>query len=949
MNKNTFERVIFLGLPYYIVSYACFSRQAACLCFGGVPLLMSDAASFSRSFHEPGAVDNSLPYHNIPPQRTPFIGRESEVEEIISLLLSDDCRLMTLVGPGGIGKTRLAVQVAEQVLSKFADGVFFITLRSFDSINQLLAALANTLHFETDDEDGNQPSYLQYRGNFKEQLLGYLGKKQLLLVMDNFENVLVAADLVAEIVRVAPDVKVLATSREVMNLQPEWVHMVEGMKFPDSGESQQGEDYGAVQLFVQRARQVLGGFSLEDEQDCVIRICRLVGGMPLAIELAVTWLRTLSCAEIASEIENNVDILATSMRDIPERHRSIRAVFDSSWKMLSDDEKNLFMKLSVFRSNAMLEAIQAITGASLLTLSALVDKSLVKRTHAGNYRIHELLRQLAWQRLEASGEADSIRDAFSVYYCNFMQEREQALGGPQQLRVLNEIVTEFKNFRVGWYWAIKQRDHSSIGRAVECLCQFLWMRGSWDTGSRMLIKAQEAFAPRDDETPHPLWGRLLVRWWRDSAEPRNSIETALKIAKDTGDHFEIGLCLYQLASAMWNESDYEMTEQLLEDSLIEFQAAEDSVHVAEIFVSLGYMHKEIGDQEKALDFAAQSMIINKALENKYGLSHCIILMGQIEYLNGNLMEAERLVREADALARETGNRKYVAWRTIEIGVIYEYGMHGNIEEARRLVNEGYALAKNSNIGYAEAFALDFLSVFESLDENYQASQELGNQVATLSEGKPPYTWFGWGLMVLACGLGDIETAQRYNQEALQFYYSAKMDTDMLATMPVSAVILTYKGEKELAVRLLGRAYTHRKAMKHWLQDWPLLIRLQDDLQAEFGQDVYTELWAEGSAADIRTMVTNVLDIYRKDQGLGEHAPTEDERVWLANQLLVEPLSLRELEVLQSLVNGYSNREIAEQLFVGVSTVKKHITHIYGKLGIKSRTKAILQAKKLNLV
>lgn len=297
--------------------------------------------------------------HNLPTQPTHFIGREPEISEIVSLLTEKKCRLLTLVGPGGTGKTRLSVESISQLTdSNFEHGVFYVPLAPLTSADNIVTSIISVLGIVIGDE-----------GTPQEELLKFLSQRNLLLVLDNFEHILDGVDLIADILHVAPHVKILITSRETLNLSMEYIWHVRGMRYPDNDEPDDINQYDALNLFIERALQVRHDFSLGDEQLAVIHICQLVDGLPLAIELAVSWLKSLSCRDIIEQIEHGVDFLITRNRDVPERHRSIRAVFDHSWKLLSDDERLVFPRLSVFRGGFTFDAAVKIADADLMTLS----------------------------------------------------------------------------------------------------------------------------------------------------------------------------------------------------------------------------------------------------------------------------------------------------------------------------------------------------------------------------------------------------------------------------------------------------------------------------------------------------------------------------------------------------------------------------------------------------
>ena len=335
--------------------------------------------------------------HNLPAQATSFVGRQEELGEIAGLLADPRCRLLVLVGPGGIGKTRLAIEAAAALLGDFADGVYFVPLQSVAAPEFIGPAVAQAIGFSFYGSDDP-----------REQLFDYLRDRRMLLVVDNVEHLLPGGELLAELLARAPHVKLLVTSREVLGLREEWVRPVRGLAFPPGEGAAPAGSYSAVQLFAERARQVNASFSLEREAGCAAEISRLVEGMPLAIELAAAWLRALPCAEVAREIQGSLDFLTTTLRNVPERHRNVRAVFEQTWNRLPAAEQEVFRRLSVFRGGLTREAAGAVAGADLPTLQSLVDRALLSVSPAGRYEIHELLRQFAAERLAAEPEVLSL-------------------------------------------------------------------------------------------------------------------------------------------------------------------------------------------------------------------------------------------------------------------------------------------------------------------------------------------------------------------------------------------------------------------------------------------------------------------------------------------------------------------------------------------------------------
>jgi predicted ATPase/DNA-binding SARP family transcriptional activator len=401
------------------------------------------------------------PALNLPVPTTPFIGRRTEVERIKSLVLHHTHRLITLVGPGGIGKTRLSIQAASDVGEVFPDGVFFVPLATAQTEETFTLAVTKAIDFSFYREE-----------HPRQQLLDYLREQQLLLILDNIENLTEVPELVGEIVASAPSVKLLVTSRVRLNMQGEQLYPVAGMSLPEleqAGEwdnpKEQAKSFSAVQLFLDRARRVQPDFSITNENAMsVIKICQMVQGMPLGLELAAAWVELLSPNEIAAEIARNLDFLETDQVDVPTRQRSIRAVFESSWKLLSEDEQDTFLRLCVFLGSFSREAAQKVSGASLRTLLGLANKSWLGQTDDGRFQLHELMRQYGEGRLKANADKwQNAYDRHAEYFADYVAEQSTRMQGPEQLTGLSAIEVEFDtNIKAAWEWLVSEKRWSYI-------------------------------------------------------------------------------------------------------------------------------------------------------------------------------------------------------------------------------------------------------------------------------------------------------------------------------------------------------------------------------------------------------------------------------------------------------------------------------------------------------
>ena len=649
---------------------------------------------------------------HLPPQSTPFIGRDEELAEIAALLSDPACRLLSLVGPGGIGKTRLAIQAAAQLSKNFADGVYFVALQPLSSPDYLTPTLAEAVSFSF---SGQQDP--------RQQLLSYLSAKCMLLVMDNFEHLVEAAELLPDILQTAPGIKILVTSRVVLDLQEEWIRTVQGLRYPKKETSQPIEAYSAIQLFAERARRVRANFSIEQERECIAQICRLVQGMPLALELAATWLKTLACAEIAEEIQHNLDFLATTLRNVPERHRNMRAVFEQSWRLLGPAEKEAFERLAIFQGRFHRQAAQAVAGADLQTLGALVDQSLLRVAPDGRYEIHELLKQFAAEHLgENSQEEEQAHNRHCSYYAEYLSRQEARLAGPEQLAAAAEIDTEIDNIRSAWRWAVEKGKADAAERSLGCLLIYNQMRTRALEGAEMFNQAVQRFegvggrllgdlcvhaayfeATRGNyekaaglyqkghallkdgclrgSTAMALSGITFMRYYQgrpwSEAEVQAIFLAYLKDCRERSDRRGEAWLAYALGASTSYEHRYEESLDWLKCSLEIFKAQGDRWSSTYVLNLLGIIYTEIESYSKARRVLEESMEICQEVRDMGGVAFSLGQLAEIADRQEEYERSRQYLLEAVKIMFEMKQNPFIFWHLYELAESFRrVGEHG---------------------------------------------------------------------------------------------------------------------------------------------------------------------------------------------------------------------------------------------------------------------------------
>lgn len=616
------------------------------------------------------------------------------------------CRLLTLTGVGGIGKTRLGIEFAARWRGMFPDGVHYVPLASINSAALIAPAIAEALEVSFSGPVAPQ-----------EQLFNYLGrelKRAALLLLDNFEHLLAqssATDLVAEILKQFPSIKILCTSRERLNLHGEWIYELHGLPIPPSGYVVRLEDYSAAVLFIQCARRMDAGFELtEADKPALVRICQLVEGIPLAIELAAAWVGMLSCWEIAQEIESNIDFLTTSMRDIPERHRSLRATFDHSWHLLGEAEQDVLSRLSVFQGGFDRLAAEWVVSASLPLLSALVSKSLIRRTQDGRYDLHEVIRQYALAHLdEDRSRALETNDRHSEYYLHLASDYENKLKSASLQVAMHAMTLEFDNMRSAWDWGIRRRKFGPIGRAVRSFGWYFEVAGLIYDGIDQLELLVQALSekPRDSRMDKALGSTLVQQgllYFRSGqfARAMERYQDAIAILRTVADQALLADALIFSGTLAHLNGNYLAAKELIREGLSYARAVNDPWFSAYGIYNLGHTDSLMGKYQEGYEQMQEGLALWRTLGDPHSISLGLNFLVETQIRLGRCEEAITSMQNSIALCERTKNRwgmgtayRYLGLATLAAGRIVE--AQGHLQKSLEIFGEyfkGWDIARS---------------------------------------------------------------------------------------------------------------------------------------------------------------------------------------------------------------------------------------------------------------
>ncbi|MEZ4736581.1 MAG: helix-turn-helix domain-containing protein [Caldilineaceae bacterium] len=628
----------------------------------------------------PTAAAMAKPF--LPPLEHLLIGREGEHNILRHLLLHEQRRLVTLIGAGGMGKTQLALDVATALIPHFRDGAAFVALTALQAASQLPVAVAEALRLPLGASDP------------QEAVLTLLAPRHLLLVLDGFEQLLhresgAAAQWVNRLLQQAPQVQVLVTSRERLRLSGERIFELGGLSLPSNTVAPEAAE--AVLLFLERAQQAAGHFVLDAQNKAaIVQICQLVGGMPLGIELAAAWVHVLTPEEIAEELARNVDFLARANRDTPARHRSLRAIFDHSWELLTEQEQRVLMRLAIFRGGCQREAAQTVAGATLPVLASLIDKSLVQRLQHGDhtrYDLHEVVRQFAAEKSVVNGVAsppigpqplDDIQLAHYDYFFHLAATARPHLQDSEQLHWLQVLDNEHANLRAALERCLTAGDHARGLRLALQLEEFWYVRGHHREGLtwfRHFLSPTpthvEAEQPTLDETNGFAAAGILAIAGGNYVEARTDLERSLAAARVLDDPATLAKVLRYRGIVALHEEAYAEAELILSEAATIGSALNSHYELATTFGHLAEIALVQQHFQRAQALGEQAVQLLRVTQDKNQLAGALRRLAQAHLYQGQFTSARHYALESLALNNEVHDRRGTAASTVVLSSVLE--------------------------------------------------------------------------------------------------------------------------------------------------------------------------------------------------------------------------------------------------------------------------------------
>ncbi|TMD56619.1 MAG: tetratricopeptide repeat protein [Chloroflexi bacterium] len=864
-------------------------------------------------------------YSNLPAPLTPLIGREQEVLAVCALLQRQDVRLVTFTGTGGIGKTRLSLEVASELLRAFSDGVYFIPLASIVDPALVIPTIAHELGMTHRYAERQQPvaEHMDY-------LKTTLREKRCLLLLDNFEQVVSAAPDMAELLAACPHLKMLVTSRAVLYLQGEHAFPVPPLALPEGTSPLPVKDltqYPAIALFLQRALAIKPDFDVTTANvQTIVAICRRLDGLPLAIELAAARIKLLPLEALLQRMIRPLAILTGGMQNAPERQLTLRNTIAWSYHLLNAVDQQLFRRISVFVGGCTLDAIEALyisypdrTELVLDGVTSLIDKSLLQQTGQGDEPrlvMLETIREYALEMLSANGEEQMARYAHAAYYLSLAEESERELGGPNQAIWLERLEREHDNLRAAMEWSLKRGENAAEAeRHVElalrlggALRRFWQMHGHLNEGHIFLERALLASKGIEISTRARAKALIAAGTLASTQNDFDRTETycrqSLALFRELGDQQGIALSLYLLSIVPLMKGDSVAARSLTQEALELFREMGDRERIAWSLSTLGIMDAQVGKYDSARLHYEESLAVHRELGDERGIAITLLRLAQLLFVSQGDQEVLRsLLDEGLALFTELGEKE---------GIANCYSLSGELA-----LSQGDSAAARLQI-----------------ETSITLYREIGHRRA-LAESFAV-------LARIVSAQGERAAARSIYEESLAIARELKHTPLIASCLEGLADVVSSQGQFRWAAQLLGAAESLREAIgiPIALIDRANYERQVAAVRGSLDEHDFAALWSEGRA----TTPEQALAAQGRSR-----SPASITAATIPSPTYPAGLTAREVQVLRLLAGGLTNREIARELSLSEKTVAHHLTHIFNKTNSENRAAATAFAIRQGLV
>ncbi|HZU66214.1 MAG TPA: tetratricopeptide repeat protein [Ktedonobacteraceae bacterium] len=897
-------------------------RDAGAALKGNNPPLLSSVALSRSTQHDQAPIGAKVYFFNLPVQLTSLVGRDRETTVACMLLRRPGVCLLTLTGTGGVGKTRLGLQMAHELGENFANGICFVSLAPLSDPNLVMPAIAQALGLT---EKADQSPL--------EQLKTYLQDKHLLLFLDNFEQVAEAAAPLVELLQTCPHLKALVTSRALLHVRGAYEFFVPPLALPDLKHLPNSEVLSqneSVALFVQRAQAIKNGFEINDINAIFIaEVCVQLDGLPLAIELAAARIRLFSPQKLLERLEHRLQVLTGGADDLPERQQTLRNTLQWSYDLLDPDEQYLFRWLSLFAGGCTLEAIEAIAHTLgerktqvLDGVTSLLNNHLLYQQEQtdGESRLMmlETIHEYGLEALAESGEMEESQQAHAAYYLTLAERSEQELRSGQQQEWLVLLQREVENLRAALKWARDNRKIALGLRLAGALGIFWYMRGYLNEGRTWLEELLSCDSSGGNPVSTDIRAKalnsasMLVTELGDYGQAALLVEESMGLFQELGDKRGRAAALNTRGIVAKLQGNYAYSATLYEESLSLQRELNNKRGIAAALNNLAAIAQERGNYKRALELGEESLAIKRESGNKHGIAQSLVNLGDLALKQGDAARASQLVEESLQLFRE-------------------------LEDTR-----GIALALN-NLGEVERDRGSYAHAAEALETSIALYRELGNK---------------WGIALALCSLGDVilqigelDRAKAIYKESLALYQVENNTVGVIACLNGLAGVAAAQGEPLLAARVWGMVETQRSAVgvPISLVEHAHYERLVTTARVLLGEKTFASAWAEGCSMTLEQTFA-LLERITIPTGLISTVPQSPAVIKSSlSPTYPNDLTTREVEVLQLLSAGLTSAQIAAQLVISLLTVNTHVRSIYSKLGVTSRSAATRYAIEHKLV